>query len=346
MARIFRIHPAMGTARVGNANRDSFFIGAETPGISANFDVARREFRPFKDNGLIKPQAAQFRVWEYEQLPDGTLRPKREAIAGEDGVAQIEWTVHVANRKATFFEFHGQQGANDGFKTNPLRNASVTGPDREARLVIDPGKHAISGKNATPVPLTNANPGNRDGIPDLGELRTDDAGRLRVLGGRGNTVQTGGDIHNYVNNDGWFDDVSDGPVGATVTFKGPNGDETVQAEGAWVVVGPPDFAPAISNVVRLYDTIWESRRSRVARASSFGGVRGRRRVGDSAPSARGLGEDRAIVHGLRAFLRGRDRASLGARLHGDVRALAGAGGDVSRDDRSVDVDQPSRRRQD
>ncbi|MGA3123825.1 MAG: LodA/GoxA family CTQ-dependent oxidase [Polyangiaceae bacterium] len=257
MARIFRIHPAIGTARVGNASRDLFFVGAETPGIPANFDVARREFRSFKDNGLIKPQAAQFRVWEYERLPDGTLRPKREAIAGEDGVTRVEWTVHVANRKAAFFEFHGQQGATDDFKANPLRNAGVTGSDREVRLVIDPGQHVISGRNATPVPLSNSNPTNRAGIPDLGELRTDDAGRLRVIGGRGNTVQTAGDIHNYVNNDGWFDDVSDGPIAAMVTVQGPSGDEVIQAEGAWVIVGPPDFAPAVSNVVRLYDTIWD-----------------------------------------------------------------------------------------
>ena len=48
MARIFRIHPAIGVARVGNANRDTFFIGAETPGIAANFDFARGEFRLFR----------------------------------------------------------------------------------------------------------------------------------------------------------------------------------------------------------------------------------------------------------------------------------------------------------
>jgi hypothetical protein len=258
MARIFRIHPAIGAARVGNADRDSSFVGPETPGIAANFDPAARAFRSFKVGGLIKPQAAQFRVWEYEQLPDGTLRPKREAIAGEDGVAQIQWTVHVANRKPAFFEFHGQQGAADDFRSNPLRNASITSPDREARLVIDPGPHSVSGKNATPVPLANPNPACRDGIPDLGELRTDDAGRLRVIGGRGTSVQTGPDIHNYVNNDGWFDDVADGPVTATVTVQGANGgSETVQADGAWVVVGPPDFAPAISNVVSLYDTMWD-----------------------------------------------------------------------------------------
>lgn len=257
MTRIFRIHPAVGIARVGNASRDTFFVGPEIPGTPANFDLERGQFRTFKDAGLVKPQAARFRVWEYEPLPDGTLRAKGEAIAGIEGVVAVEWTVHIANRKAEFFEFSGQQGATDDFATNPLRNAPVPASDRVARLVIDPGKHAIAGKNTSPVPLSNPNPETREGIADLGELRTDEVGRLIVIGGRGHTVQNGPDINDYVNNDGWFDDVGDGPVSARVTILRETGPEVVQADGAWVVVGPPDFAPAIGNVVSLYETMWD-----------------------------------------------------------------------------------------
>src|ERR1019366_3112349 len=43
----------------------------------------------------------------------------------------------------------------------------------------------------------------------------------------------------------------------TVTVQGASGPETVEATGAWVSVAPPDFAPAISNVVSLYETMWD-----------------------------------------------------------------------------------------
>lgn len=61
----------------------------------------------------------------------------------------------------------------------------------------------------------------------LGELRTDDAGRLLFLGGRGVSASpTGSPIFNetdpngFINPDGWYDDTSDGPVTAAVTIEG------------------------------------------------------------------------------------------------------------------------------
>ena len=57
----------------------------------------------------------------------------------------------------------------------------------------------------------------------------------------------------YCNNDGWHDDVSDGPVNAAVTLNG--GAQTVRAAGAWVIVAPPDFAPPIENITTLHDVL-------------------------------------------------------------------------------------------
>ena len=59
----------------------------------------------------------------------------------------------------------------------------------------------------------------------------------------------------FANNDGWCDDTSDGPVRAKVTLKG--GAQTVEADSAWVLVAPPDFAPPIENVVTLYDVVYD-----------------------------------------------------------------------------------------
>jgi hypothetical protein len=58
----------------------------------------------------------------------------------------------------------------------------------------------------------------------------------------------------FANNDGWFDDTSDGPVTATLVFK----DGTrIAASPAWVIVGPPDFAPGITNIVTMYDVLYD-----------------------------------------------------------------------------------------
>src|SRR5262249_8488313 len=92
-------------------------------------------------------------------------------------------------------------------------------------------------------------------IQTLGELRSDAAGHLLVIGGMG---QSGFDkaigsetLTTFANNDGWFDDMSDGPVDAQLSINGAP--QTVV--GAWVLVGPPDFAPAVRSYRSMYDTL-------------------------------------------------------------------------------------------
>jgi hypothetical protein len=98
----------------------------------------------------------------------------------------------------------------------------------------------------------------------LGEILTDEAGRLLVLGGRGKSgsVPPGVEITNFANNDRWYDDVSDGPVSATVTL--PGQDPVVVHEPAWVVVGPPDFAPGVDAAVPHRHPVRAARRWRTA----------------------------------------------------------------------------------
>ena len=89
----------------------------------------------------------------------------------------------------------------------------------------------------------------------LGALRTDNAGRLIVLGGHGrsNSPSNAG-IEHYANNDGWHDDVGDGPVRAQIQFA--SGDP-IEAEPAWIVVGPPSYAPEINSVMTWYDLAFD-----------------------------------------------------------------------------------------
>jgi|HubBroStandDraft_6_1064221.scaffolds.fasta_scaffold02297_2 hypothetical protein len=251
MPSIFRIHPAFGVARVGDADAPGF-IGPEQPDVPANWNLGTEAFDNFKVAGRIKRQGVRFRVFEF--APDGSLIG--EVLPGQRDVVAVEWTVHVANRKASFFQFDGPKGENGDFSKNGARNANVIGNDARSQLEIDPGPKPISGLSAGPVILANPNPTTNQIIKDLGDISTDDAGRLIFFGGHGKTLQlpNAPDIQDYVNNDGWFDDVSDGPISAVLVLKDGSRVETV---GAWVSVAPPDFAPAVGNVVSLYETIWD-----------------------------------------------------------------------------------------
>jgi len=251
MSSIFRIHPAFGIARVGDAEGPGF-IGPEQPDVPANWNFATGAFDNFKVGGRVKRQGVRFRVFEF--ATDGSLIG--EALPGQGVISAVEWTVHVANRKASFFQFDGHNGEDGDFSKNGARNETVVGNDARAQLEIDPGPKSISGVSAGPVILTNPSPATNQTIKDLGDISTDDAGRLIFFGGHGTTLQLpkAPDIQDYVNNDGWFDDVGDGPVSATIVLKDGS---RVEAVGSWVSVAPPDFAPAIGNVVSLYETIWD-----------------------------------------------------------------------------------------
>jgi hypothetical protein len=261
----YRIHPAIGIARVGNAAPSDFFLGPELPNqkIKRSPDVGTA-VPPFKSDGLVKRQAARFRIWEYVEN-GGVWSPSREVSLDDDDVAELTWTVHLANRKASFFEFHGLAGS------PPHKNDKRRNPGKDERtLEIDPLPRSIGGRSADPVDLskgTSATP-SQERWPDpqpmrkitsLGQLRTDAAGRLIVIPGEG--IASGRDkaeIGDYANNNGWFDDVGDGPVTATLKLRTPDGTiAQPQVEGAWVLVGPPDFAPPLPQVVSLYDVLFD-----------------------------------------------------------------------------------------
>lgn len=267
---VYRIHPAMGIARVGNAPSSMFFIGPEVPGFGPLGDAPGTTAPPYKVNGLIKPQAVRFRIFEYQWL-NGVLTPVREVTLDTPGVVGISWSAHLANKKASFRKFNGLAGE----KTAPAgyRNASVT--DRRS-LEIDFGARSIGGRSLGPVEFrtgTSGNPSaescplNESGEPVidyLGELRTDGAGRLIVLGGKGRaaaSVSPPPELTSFANNDKWYDDISDGPVTAVVTIDDGNGgtiDVPVDAAGgAWVLVAPPDFAPGVHGTVTVYDLLYD-----------------------------------------------------------------------------------------
>ena len=248
MSTKYRIHPAIGIARVGDSP-DDFFVGPEAPGVLPALkkpDDTSTQPGKYKDAGQhIKRQGARFRIYEYTEDATGAVTKVREITAAE---AQIEWEVHLVNRKAAeakrFFPVGG----------NTPRNKGVV--DRN-KLVIDPGPQRISGVNQGMKKLQGKF---MDTINvQLGDLLTDTAGRLIVLGGHGKSQSHDGrplseNEDDFADNDGWCDDTSDGSIQATIKLKGST--ETITADSAWLIVAPPDFAPPIENVVTLYDAVY------------------------------------------------------------------------------------------
>ncbi len=222
MATTYRIHPAIGIARVGNSP-DEFFVGPERPG--------ERPVPPggFKDAQCrVKRQAARFRIFAHHD--DGSAEELTDADA------EITWTVHLVNAKAAYPDRGNSEPPAD--LTVDPDPRTLTGPDQ--RELFDTGSITFDGQQPVTVPL--------------GEARTDDDGRLLVLGGHGVAASPAGNvIGSFWGNAGWYDDVSDGPVTATITLR--SDDSAPPVEGAWVIVTPPKFAPHQDSVTTLYDRL-------------------------------------------------------------------------------------------
>ncbi|MEU6867513.1 LodA/GoxA family CTQ-dependent oxidase [Streptomyces sp. NPDC046876] len=241
------IHPTVGIARVGDSP-DGFFTGPESPGLRP------RPAGGFRDGaGRIKRQAARFRVYAYDRTG---------AVLGElaSAEARITWTVELANAKGAWFRFAGRSGPYLADADRRNRHIDPADTAARARLVVRPGPRTVAGPSHDGR-TARFDSGSFLGRPvSLGELRTDEAGRLLVLGGFGTSFSTqpAHPVDDYANNDYWCDDISDGPVRATVTLPGGR---PVPVTPAWCVVAPTDFAPHTDSLITLYDVALETARA-------------------------------------------------------------------------------------
>jgi hypothetical protein len=224
MTTRYSIHPAIGIARVGNSPTE-YFIGPERP-----YELPMPD--SFKDAQLrIKRQAARFRVFAHHD--DGTSQEI------SDTEAEITWSVHLANKKAAYPGRGNSEPAADLIIDPGPR--STTGPNQSQRF--DGGRIKFVDQAAVEVPL--------------GELRTDESNRLLVLGGFGHSASPAGNaVDDFWASDGWFDDIADGPVTATIKLRDTQ--ETPPVTGAWVIVAPPKFAPHQDSVTTLFDRLQQT----------------------------------------------------------------------------------------
>lgn len=241
------IFPKIGIARLGDSS--DYFIGPESSGLEE--DSKDR----YKDaHGRVKRQAAQFRIYAFDET--GVVVSELTS----KNTKSINWRASVANKKASWHAFKGGDKALKLFEGTlaagdvpPLRNLDWPS-DRRALMIKSTA--AVSGTNQVSAPLEGPIYDFLDPIY-LGELRTDDCGRLLFLGGHGQSKAVSGDdrflLNHYANNDRWCDDTADGAIEADVTLLDGT---VVPVHGrAWVIVAPPDFSPHTDNLVSLYDVM-------------------------------------------------------------------------------------------
>jgi hypothetical protein len=240
------IHPAIGIARIGDSKRE-YYIGPEVVDPTPQLHGFYRD-----SEGALKRQAARFRIYGYNAAGEVV----RELTSDS---ADIQWTVHLANKKAQWYQFQAALDIQDAANMSvPRRNRDVP-LDARGSLAIDPGKRSITGRSVS---------GGKDHLFDtgtfkgtsvpLGEIRTDESGRLVMLGGFGNSASPSGapiydpaDSNSFNNANDWYDDISDGPVMASVSING----RAVSVDPAWVVVAPPNYAPNVVGWRTLYDLL-------------------------------------------------------------------------------------------
>lgn len=319
-----RIHPGIGISRLGNSTADSagssdgyYFVGPEAPGIVVNPGGSGPGpgGGTYRDQKMkLKRQAQRFRIYGY----DSSGNCVQELTNLLDGVNEIKWRVHVQNLKAANYAFQGAYL----FDPTELRNPSIQPglpPEKRDKLIINPGVHTVSGSDkSTKVMKGNVftdvedgtlpgylrydcyEPNNRDldvnvtytekqGV-ELGQIKTDDAGRLIFIPGPGesdcvttprlelsnpsadhvapNGPDDGKDpLTNqfaYFNVPGWWDDTCGGEIDVTVettygTFSTRNDDGSRNGKkGGWVVSAPPKYSPYMYHVVSLLDRVYEA----------------------------------------------------------------------------------------
>jgi hypothetical protein len=229
------IYPPIGVMRVGNSENE-YFIGP----LVSNPEPRTDEYAYRDETGALKRQAAQFRIYGFNAAGKAI-----KELTAEN--ASIVWHARLANQKSSWYQFQMALDIPDAVDAPPsyLRNIDVK--DRNS-LIIDGGEQTISG--------VNENEGLRfEGEFQgkkvyLGEMRTDEGGRLIMLGGHGLSENLNGDIAiTFANNEGWYDDISDGPVTAEVEYNGVK----LKVDPAWVISAPPDYAPMQKSVRTMWD---------------------------------------------------------------------------------------------
>lgn len=231
------IYPPIGVMRVGNSI-DEFFIGPLVDEPQVNTDVYA-----YRDKtGALKRQAAQFRIYGLNEAGEAVKELTMEN-------SSITWSSQLANQKSSWYQFHIALDIPEALSPEIppalLRNINIK--DRK-ELMIQGQIQQVSKPNVKEGKTFEGAFCKKSVY--LGEMRTDEKGRLIMLGGRGVSASIDGNIAvTFANNEGWHDDISDGPVTAKVNYNG----QVLEVDPAWVICAPPDYAPMQKSVRTMWD---------------------------------------------------------------------------------------------
>lgn len=183
---VYRIHPAIGFARVGNSDEyclaPETMAGLDVPGegtatgglpIRPGTESETIRSNDLRDgNGALKRQAVRFRIFQYPRAHaadypcPGGVEITLGAPAHGRRLVDILWTVHLANKKANSYVFNESLGiavyerahAAQLQVRNPALGHDLGNATRLKRLVIDPGPRAIRGTDPGCVRLDAKTP--------------------------------------------------------------------------------------------------------------------------------------------------------------------------------------------
>jgi len=139
MTPYYRVHPAIGIARVGDS--PEYYLAPETAGgLPTIYSSAATNLDAFRDkDGKLLKQGVRFKVFRYDDTnPNGV-----EVKPGQDGVTYIGWYVYPANKKAAWFQFQQQTGSAQG----PYSSDSTPYPNAPYAFVNDKGYDANNAAN-------------------------------------------------------------------------------------------------------------------------------------------------------------------------------------------------------
>jgi hypothetical protein len=232
--RVYRIHPAIGIARMGDstaAGEEGYFIGPEVPNfdfVPAPYDAAGTGRGSYRDRARkIRRQGARFRIYEYAYSASNSSEPilVREITSRE---AEIVWEVEIGNRKS-FTDFNDPDNTRVPNLPGPVEHDGAT-----AQVDI---VGSIFGDNVK-----------------LGTLLRDADGRLIVLGGTGRSRSPAGASLSGLHSANWYDDAADGYVRAKIKMR--DSGRRPDVESAWVITSVPAYGAPVRNIVTLWDVAY------------------------------------------------------------------------------------------
>lgn len=271
----------------GPAQKDQVIFSPEIPW--ANLFETDENY--LTEEGQLKKQAQRFYIYECD--PNGN--PTRQ-VNPED--YDIKWSVEVANKKPFWYDFNNSldlsvlsenQNLTPNFAKNDLapgvgakrRNPNVLnqenrneGANFRKELVNNPGIVSVNAKSKRTT-IKGQFPMNTfakksylaDSMKleakkvDLGTIEYDNGTLIFYSADGTSAALNPSDLNtDFADNSNWYDDICDGRITASVTYKkGSNAGTTVElndpCSAAWVATAPPDYAPQIQPISTMYDLI-------------------------------------------------------------------------------------------